>query len=102
MCVQFWLNINIENDIRRLRPTRACCCVKSITFNAVTNGKNTHMHACTHAYTHKHTHTYTYTNHKSQSVQRNDEYKILWDFNIQKDQVLEVRSPDIVWSTSKI
>ena len=51
---------------------------------------------------HTNTYTHTYTNHKSQSVQRNDEYKILWDFNIQKDQVLEVRSPDIVWSTSKI
>ena len=60
------------------------------------------MHTHTNTHTHIHIHTHTYTNHKSQSVQRNDEYKILWDFNIQKDQVLEVRSPDIVWSTSKI
>ena len=43
------------------------------------------------------THTRTHENtHKSKSVQRNDEYKILWDFNIQTDKVIEVRSPDIV------
>ena len=27
MRVQFWLNVNIENAIRRLRPTCTCCCV---------------------------------------------------------------------------
>ena len=43
----------------------------------------------THASTQEHT-------HKSKSVQRNDEYKTLWDFNIQTDKVIEVRSPDIV------
>ena len=43
----------------------------------------------THARTHEHT-------HKSKSVRRNDEYKILWDFNIQTNKVIEVRSPDIV------
>ena len=47
----------------------------------------------THTHTLTHTHTHT---HKPQSVQRNDEYKILWDFNIQTDKVIEVRSPDIV------
>ena len=50
----------------------------------------THTH---HIHTHTHTHTHT---HKSQSVQRNNEYKILWDFNIQTDKVIEVRSPDTV------
>ena len=54
-------------------------------------------HTYTHTHTHTHTHTQTYTHtHKPQSVQRNDEYKILWDFNIQTDKVIEVRSPDIV------
>ena len=43
----------------------------------------THMR--THTYTHTHTHTHT-----PQSVQRNDEYKILWDFKIQTDKVIEL------------
>ena len=90
MPVEFWLNVNIENAMIRLRPICTCCCVRSITFIAVTNGTNTHTHARTHT---PHTHTHT---HKSQSVQRNNEYKILWDFNIQTDKVIEVRSPDTV------
>ena len=69
----------------RLRPTYACYCVRSITFNAVTNGTNTHTHARARAHT-----------QKSQSVQRNNEYKILWDFNIQTDKVIEYRLPDVV------
>ena len=40
-------------------------------------------------YTHTHTHT-------SRSVQENDEYKIIQDFNIQTDKVIEDRRPDIV------
>ena len=85
----------------RLRPTCTCCCVRSITFNAVTNGTNTHTHTRTHARTHIHTHTHTHAHththtHTPQSVRRNDEYKILWDLNIQTDKVIEVRSPDIV------
>ena len=31
-----------------------------------------------------------------QSVQENDEHKILWDFNIQTDKVIEHKRPDIV------
>ena len=46
-------------------------------------------------YTHTHTHTHTHTD-TPQSVQGNDEYKILWDFNIQTDKVIEYRRPDIV------
>ena len=34
--------------------------------------------------------------YKPQSVQENDEYKILWDFNIQADKVIEHRRLDIV------
>ena len=34
--------------------------------------------------------------HKPQSVQENGEYKILWDFNIQTDKVIEHRRPYIV------
>ena len=37
-----------------------CCCVRSVIYNAVTSGT-----------------------HKPQSVQENDKYKTLWDFNIQ-------------------
>ena len=29
-------------------------------------------------------------------IQENDEYKILWDFKIQTDKVIEYRRPDIV------
>ena len=62
-----------------LGPTCTSYCVRSITYNAVTNG------------THTHTHTHTH-----QSVQKNDKYKILWDLNIQRDEVIEHRPPDIV------
>ena len=34
--------------------------------------------------------------HKPQSLQKNGEYKILWDFNIQTDKIIEHRLPDIV------
>ena len=47
------------------------------------------------AHTHTHTHTHTNT-HTPQSVQKNDEYKILLDFNIQADKVIEYRLPDTV------
>ena len=55
--------------------------------------KHTHTHTHTHSQTHTHTHTHTHT---PQLVQRNDEYKILWDFNIRTDKVIECRLPDIV------
>ena len=48
-----------------------------------------------HTYTHGHTHTHTHT-HTPKSVQRNDKYKILWNFNIHTDRVIEYRLPDIV------
>ena len=48
-------------------------CVRSITSNAVTSGT-----------------------HTPQTVQENDECKILWDFNIQTDKVLGHRRPDTV------
>ena len=34
--------------------------------------------------------------HLPQPVQENDEHKILWDFSIQTDKVIEHRHPDIV------
>ena len=37
------------------------------------------------------THTLT-----PQSVQENDKYKIVWDFNIQADKIKEHRRPDMV------
>ena len=51
------------------------------------------MHTHTHTHTHTRTHTHTHT---PQSVQENDKYKILWDFNNQADKVIEQRQPDIV------
>ena len=63
-----------------LGPTCIGCCVRSITYNAVTSGTHTHT---------------------PQSVQENDEYKILWDFNIQTDKVIEHRRPDIVYQQAK-
>ena len=87
MRVQFWLKVNIENAMTRLGPTCTGCCVRSIAYNTVTSGTNTHTHTHTHSQTHTHT---------PQSVQRNDEYKILWDFNIRTDKVIEGRLPDIV------
>ena len=69
---QFWLKVNIENATR-LGPTYTGCCVRSVTYNAVTS--------CTH---------------QPQSVQENDEYKILWYFNIQTDKVTQHRRPDTV------
>ena len=89
MRVRFWLKFNIENAMIWLGPTCNGCCVRSITYNAVASGL--------HAHTHTHTHTHTQTNtHTPQSVQKNDEYKILLDFNIQADKVIEYRLPDTV------
>ena len=59
MRVQFWLKVNIENAITRLGLTCTSCYVRSITYNAVTS--------------------VTHTNHNENE---NEEYKILWDFNI--------------------
>ena len=73
------------------------CCVRNITYNAVTSGTYTHTHTQTYTHTHIRTHAHTHTHtHTHQSVQGNDEYKILWDFNIQTDKVIECRLPDIV------
>ena len=84
MRVQFRLKVNIENAMARLGPSCTDCCVRSIIYNAV-------VHKQTHTPTHPHTHTHT-----PQSVQENDEYKILWDFNVQTDKVIEHRRPGIV------
>ena len=51
----------------RLGPTCTGCCIRSITYNAVTSGTQT-----------------------PQSVEENHEYKILWDFNIQTDKAIEL------------
>ena len=55
--------------------------------------KKYHLQCSDKWYTHTHTHTHTYT---PQSVQKNGEFKILWDVNIQTDKVIEHRQPDIV------
>ena len=34
--------------------------------------------------------------HEPQSVCENEEYKILWDFSIQTDHVIESRRPDMI------
>ena len=34
--------------------------------------------------------------HQPESVYENDDYKVLWDFNIQTDHVIEARRPDLV------
>ena len=39
--VQFRLKVNIENIMARLGPTCTGCCVRSITYNAVTSGTQT-------------------------------------------------------------
>ena len=95
MRVQFRLKVNIENAMARLGPSCTDCCVRSIIYNAVTSGTqtDTHSHPPTHPPRHTHTHTHTHT---PQSVQENDEYKILWDFNVQTDMVIEHRRPGIV------
>ena len=80
MHIQFWLNVNTENIMARLGPTCTGCPVRSITYNAVTS------------VTHTHTHT-------PQSVEGNNEYKILWNFNIQSDRVQVTRH--LFVSTSK-
>ena len=69
MNVQFWLKINIENDMTKLGPLCIGCCFRSITYHAVTtvtSGAHTHTHTLTHTHAHTHTHT-------PQSVQENDE-----------------------------
>ena len=86
MRVQFWLKVNIA----RLGPTCTVCCVRSITYNEMTSGTQKYTYARMHTHTHAHTHAI------SQSVQRNDEYKILWVLNIQTDKVIEYRLPDII------
>ena len=77
-----------RNAITRLEHACTGCCVRSITYNAVTSGKHTHTN------THTHTHTHSYT---PQSIQQNDKYKILWNINIQTDKVIDHRRPDIVF-----
>ena len=76
----------IENDMARLGPKCTGCCVRLNTCNAVTNDTHTQH---THAHTHTHTHT-------PQSFQQNEEYKILWDFNIQEVKIIEDKRTDIV------
>ena len=34
--------------------------------------------------------------HQPEAVQENERYKILWDFNIQTDHVIEARRPDMI------
>ena len=68
----------------RLGPTWTGCCVRNIAYNEVKSG------TCRH--------TYTYT-HTPQSVQANNKYKILWDFNIQSHRVQVTRH--LLVSTSK-
>ena len=63
----------------RLGPTCAGFCIRNITYNAVTYGTHTHTHS-----------------HTPQSVQENYEYKILWDFNVQIDKIIEHKRPGIV------
>ena len=87
MRVLFWLKVNIENAMTRLGPMCTRCCVRNITYIAVTSGVHT-QHKQTHTHTHTHTHT-------PLSVHGNDDYKILRDFNIQADKVIECRLPDI-------
>ena len=55
--------------------------------------KKHHLQCSDKRYTHIHTHARTHT---PQSVQGNNEYKILWDFIIQTDKVIESRLPDTV------
>ena len=57
--------------------------------------KKYHLQCSDKWYTHTHTHTHTHT-YTPQSVQKNGEFKILWDVNIQTDKVKEHRQPDIV------
>ena len=85
----------------RLGPKCTGCCVRLNTCNAVTN--DTHIHTHTNPHTHTHTHTNARTHkrarvhtHTPQSFQQNEEYKILWDFNIQEVKIIEDRRPDIV------
>ena len=91
MRVQFWLNVNIENAMTRLRPTCACCWVRNITFNAVTNGTNTHTH--THTHTQTHTHTHTHTNHNQFVSTSKIEYQII-DFAIFGDRNIVIKEQD--------
>ena len=97
MHVQFWLKLNIENARTRLGPTCSGCCAKIINYNAVPSGTHKQTY---NTHTHTHTHTDTTQTHTHiqipQSVQRNGEYKILWDFNIETDKVIEYRLSDIV------
>ena len=69
MCIQFWLKVNIENAIVNIEKDK----VKTYV----------HWLLCEKY-------------HFSQSVQENDTYKILWDFNIQTNKAIEHRQPDIV------
>ena len=39
--------------------------------------------------------------HEPESVLENEDYKILWDFSIQTDHVIEVRKPDLVVADKK-
>ena len=90
--VQYLLKVNIDNGMARLGPKCSSCCVRRNTYNAVTNGTHAHTHKHTHTHTHKHRHTHTRTHtHTHQSVQKNEEYKILWDFNVQADTIIEDR-----------
>lgn len=75
MRIQSWLRLDIENGMTKLKPNCTGCCVRSITQNAMTSGTHTHT---------------------PQPFQKNDEYKMHWNFNIQTDKFIERRRSDIV------
>ena len=44
---------------------------------------------------------YKWYEHEPESVLENEDYKILWDFNIQTDHVIKARRPDLVVADKK-
>ena len=57
--------LDYEDFMTTLEPMCTGCCVKNIAYNTVTSGTHTDTRA-----------------HTPKSVKGNNEYKILWDFNI--------------------
>ena len=57
--------------------------------------KKHHLQCSGKWYTNTHTQARTRT-HPPQSVQENNEYKIIWDFNVQTVKVIDSRLPDTV------
>ena len=71
---------------------------KSTNVDMIGLGKRIHWEVCRENGIEVKTKWYE---HQPEVVQENERYKILWDLNVQTDQVIEARRPDILSKIKK-